>query len=44
MLHGNRVHAWAGHRVIAAAEEVTIVLPEHDYRVLKSWQAEPYGF
>jgi hypothetical protein len=44
MLHGNRVDAWAGERVIKAAEAGTIVLPEHDYRVLKNWQAQPYGF
>jgi hypothetical protein len=44
MLHGNRVHHWAGERVIRAAETGTIVLPEHDYRILKNWQAQPYGF
>jgi hypothetical protein len=44
MLHGNRVHDWAGERVIRAAEAGTIVLPGHDYRVLKAWQANTYGF
>ena len=44
MLHGNRVQDWAGHRVIRAAEAGTIVLPEHDYRVLKAWEDQPYGF
>lgn len=44
MLHGNRVHAWAGERVIRAAEAGKLVLPEHDYRVLKAWQVNPYGF
>lgn len=44
MLHGNRVDDAAGHRVIKAAEEGQIVLAEHDYRVLKNWEANPYGF
>lgn len=44
MLHGNRVEADAGRRVIRAAEAGTIVMPECDYRVLKDWEAEPYGF
>lgn len=44
MLHGNRVEADAGERVIRAAEAGTIVLPEHDYRVLKDWQDRPYSF
>lgn len=44
MVHGNRVEADAGERVIRAAEAGTIVLPECDYRVLKDWQAHPYGF
>lgn len=43
-LHGNRVEADAIERVIRAAESGTIVLPEHDYRVLKDWQSQPYGF
>jgi len=44
MVHGNRVEADAGNRVIRAAEDGTIVLPEHDYRVLKDWEASPYAF
>ncbi len=44
MLHGNRVDDAAGHRVIKAAEAGQVVLPEHDYRVLKSWEANTYGF
>ncbi len=44
MLHGNRVESEAGERVIRAAEEGTIVLPERDYRVLKDWQDRPYSF
>lgn len=44
MLHGNPVHSRAGERVLAAAEAGTIVLPEHDYRVLKNWSSREYGF
>ncbi|MEY2117148.1 hypothetical protein [Rhodanobacter sp. FW106-PBR-R2A-1-13] len=44
MLHGNRIEAAAGDRVIRAAEAGTIVLPEQDYRVLKDWESEPYAF
>lgn len=44
MLHGNRVHDWAGERILRAAEAGKIVLPEHDYQVLKAWHARPYGF
>jgi hypothetical protein len=44
MLHGNRVKDWAGQRVINAAEQGLIVLPECDYRVLKHWEDQPYGF
>lgn len=44
MLHCNRVDGDAGERVIRAAEDGTIVLPERDYRVLKDWQQDPYGF
>lgn len=44
MLHGNRVHAWAGRRILEGAEDGKIVLPEHDYRVLKNWYERPYGF
>ncbi len=44
MLHDNRVHDRSGRRVLADAESGLLVLPEHDYRVLKSWSEEPYGF
>ena len=44
MLHGNRVDAAAGERVLKAAEAGLIALPEHDWRVLKAWQSNPYGF
>ncbi len=44
MLHGNRVHDGSGQRVLADAEAGLIVLPEHDYRVLKAWSEHPYGF
>ncbi|TBR77013.1 MAG: hypothetical protein EPN64_04640 [Burkholderiaceae bacterium] len=44
MLHGNRVHDWSGERVLKAAEDGLIVVPEHDYRVLKAWSQRPYGF
>ncbi|WP_157730851.1 hypothetical protein [Variovorax sp. HW608] len=44
MLHGNRVGDVSGHRVLRAAEQGLIVLPEHDYRVLKAWSQHPYGF
>lgn len=44
MLHGNRVTDEAGHRVIQAAEEGLIVLPEPDYQVLRRWRDRIYGF
>jgi hypothetical protein len=44
MLHGNRVHDESAYRVIKAAERGEIVLPEHDYQVLKAWNANPYGY
>lgn len=44
MLHGNRVHDRSGRRVLVDAESGLLVLPEHDYRVLKAWSEEPYGF
>lgn len=44
MLHGNLVHDWAGRSVLKGAEEGKIVLPEHDYRVLKNWSTWEYGF
>ncbi len=44
MLHGNRVRREAGERMIELAESGQIVVPEHDYRVLKEWQDQPYSF
>lgn len=44
MLHGNRVKDAAGHKVLEAAEAGLIVLPEHDYQVLKAWSTHCYGF
>lgn len=44
MLHGNRVPDGSGKRVLQAAEDGLIVLPEHDYRVLKDWRENSYGF
>lgn len=44
MLHGNRVRDWAGREILTAAESGLIVLPEHDYRVLKAWADMSYGF
>ncbi|WP_244864203.1 hypothetical protein [Paraburkholderia aspalathi] len=43
-LHGNLVKSVVMDRIVAAAEGGLIVLPEHDYRVLKRWQDQPYGF
>jgi hypothetical protein len=44
MLHGNLVKDGVGRRVLSMAERGDIVLPEHDYRVLKQWSQLPYGF
>jgi hypothetical protein len=44
MLHGNRVHDGAGRAILRAAEAGQLVLPEHDYQVLKRWHQRPYGF
>lgn len=44
MLHGNRVHDAAGRAILEAAEAGKIVLPEHDYKTLKTWYERPYGF
>ena len=44
MLHGNLLNDAAGRRVLKAAEKGEIVLPEHDYQVLKHWNENPYGF
>ncbi|WP_431798055.1 hypothetical protein SGO26_30185 (plasmid) [Cupriavidus metallidurans] len=43
-LHGNRVRDAHLERVVEAAEEGLIVLPENDYRVLRRWRDVPYGF
>lgn len=44
MLHGNLVGSWAGERVLEAAEAGKLVLPEHDYQILKRWNQWSYGF
>ena len=44
MLHGNRVRDWVGREVLEGAEAGHIVLPEHDYRILRRWMDAPYGF
>lgn len=44
MLHGNRVEDSAGRRILHALEAGDLVLPEHDYQVLRRWAARPYGF
>jgi hypothetical protein len=44
MLHGNRVQDDAGHAVIRGAEAGALMLPEHDYQVLRRWAERPYGF
>lgn len=44
LLHGNRVHDGAGHRVLEAAEAGQIDLPENDYQVLRRWRDRVYGF
>jgi len=43
-LHGNLVKSGQMERVLEAAEAGLIVLPEHDYRVLRRWGDAPYGF
>lgn len=43
-LHGNLVKSGQMERVLEAAEAGLIVLPEHDYQVLRAWQQAPYGF
>ncbi|ONC41686.1 hypothetical protein AQ914_18215 [Burkholderia pseudomallei] len=43
-LHGNLVKSGQMERVLEAAEDGLIVLPEHDYRVLRRWSQDPYGF
>ncbi len=44
MLHGNRMGDVVGRRIVQAAEDGLIVLPEHDYQVLASWKSQEYGF
>lgn len=44
MLHGNRVHDGAGKRALQVAENGLVFMPEHDYKVLRSWRERPYGF
>lgn len=43
-LHGSLVKSGQMERVLEAAEAGLIVLPEHDYAVLRRWQQDPYGF
>ncbi|UVA77132.1 hypothetical protein [Pandoraea commovens] len=43
-IHGNLVKSGQMERVLKAAEEGLIVLPEQDYRVLRQWSDDPYGF
>lgn len=44
MLHGNRMKAVVARRITKAAEAGLIVIPEHDYQVLRDWAANEYGF
>ncbi|MGN4074710.1 hypothetical protein ACS0X5_24880 [Burkholderia gladioli] len=43
-LHGNLVRGGQLQRIVDAAEAGRIVLPEHDYQVLRAWSDDPYGF
>jgi hypothetical protein len=43
-LHGNLVLGEHMERILKAAEDGKIVLPEHDYRILKRWTGDSYGF
>lgn len=43
-LHGNLILSGQMERVLEAAEAGLIVLPEHDYRVLRRWGDDQYGF
>ncbi|UUZ66331.1 hypothetical protein LP417_35555 (plasmid) [Polaromonas sp. P1-6] len=43
-LHGNIVKSASLERVLKMAEQGQIVLPEHDYQVLKAWGQIQYGF
>lgn len=44
MLHGNLVPDGAGKRVLTAARQGGLGLPDHDQRVLAAWAESPYGF
>ncbi|MGQ7908769.1 hypothetical protein [Burkholderia sp. BC1] len=43
-LHGNLILSGQMERVLDAAEAGLIVLPEHDYQVLRRWADDQYGF
>jgi len=43
-LHGNLILSGQMERVLEAAEAGLIVLPEHDYQVLRRWGDDQYGF
>ncbi|HDR9140873.1 TPA: hypothetical protein QDB11_005604 [Burkholderia vietnamiensis] len=43
-LHGNLILSGQMERVLEAAEAGLIVLPEHDYQVLRRWGDNQYGF
>lgn len=43
-VHGNVVHGGQLQQIVDAAEAGRIVLPEHDYQVLRAWSDDPYGF
>ncbi|OXJ06672.1 hypothetical protein [Burkholderia sp. HI2500] len=43
-LHGNLIKEGQMTRVLEAAEAGLIVLPEHDYQVLRRWGDDRYGF
>jgi hypothetical protein len=43
-LHGHLVKRSQIDRVLEAAEAGLILLPDHDYRVLRRWGDMPYGF
>ncbi|RQT22133.1 hypothetical protein [Burkholderia contaminans] len=43
-LHGNLILSGQMERVLEAAEAGLIVLPEHDYQVLRRWADDQYGF
>ncbi|AOZ11225.1 hypothetical protein [Cupriavidus malaysiensis] len=43
-LHGNLVKDGHLERILEAAEQGLIVLPENNYRVLRRWRDLPYGF